>query len=671
MKNLLFTICLIITAGLYAQTTHTINTGGFYYNPSSLSINVGDSVIWINDGGNHDVNGDISSLTSQPYNNPVTFDSPATNIVGAIIFGYKFTVSGTYNYDCSVYGHASQGMVGSVIVNSQPPQTYVPDNNFEAYLEANGMGNGIANDDYVTTSNINTITSLDVSFKAISDLTGIEGFSALTYLYCDNNFLTSLDLSQNTSLIYLKCNSNQLTSLDMSQNTSLTTLYCQYNSLLILDMSQNTSLITLSCFFNQLTSLDVSQNTSLDYLTCYNNQLTSLDVSQNTFLYNLGCNDNLLTSLDVSQNNSLLSLGCSNNQLTTLNVNGANFLSSLTCYNNQLTSLDVSTNIYLTALNCPSNQLTSLDVSANVYLTTLLCSSNQLTSLDLRNGNNTNFSPGNPFIGVNSNLNCISVDNAAFSNANWSNSYFYSNNCEMFSSSDSTVCIGDAVTFTDLSTGIPTSWFWDFGDGNTSTLQNPTHSYASCGIYDVSLFVNNDSLTVTNFITVNTCGIQAASTPFFENFDNASFCPFGIQITSDDFDWTLNSGTTASTNTGPTDDITGGGDYIYIETSSPRGPGDSALLQLTNIDLSNLTNPQLRFFSHMYGVAIGELSVWVTDNSGIATQVFIKNGDQGNQWNEELVSLSNYTGVVQFTILGVVGGGAVQSYYGDIAIYNF
>ena len=116
MKNLLFTICLIINAGLYAQTTHTINTGGFYYNPSSLSINVGDSVIWINDGGNHDVNGDISSLTSQPYNNPVTFDSPATNIVGAIIFGYKFTVSGTYNYDCSVYGHASQGMVGVINV---------------------------------------------------------------------------------------------------------------------------------------------------------------------------------------------------------------------------------------------------------------------------------------------------------------------------------------------------------------------------------------------------------------------------------------------------------------------------------------------------------------------------------------------------------------------------
>jgi hypothetical protein len=44
-------------------------------------------------------------------------------------------------------------------------QTYVPDNNFEAYLEANGMGNGIPNDDYVNTANINTVTYLDVSLK--------------------------------------------------------------------------------------------------------------------------------------------------------------------------------------------------------------------------------------------------------------------------------------------------------------------------------------------------------------------------------------------------------------------------------------------------------------------------------------------------------------------------
>ena len=116
MKKILFLIFLFANAGINAQISHTIYTGGYYYAPSLLTIDVGDSVIWINDGGNHDVNGNISSINGQPYNNPETFDSPATNVVGAVIFAYKFTVSGTYNYDCSVYGHASQGMVGVIIV---------------------------------------------------------------------------------------------------------------------------------------------------------------------------------------------------------------------------------------------------------------------------------------------------------------------------------------------------------------------------------------------------------------------------------------------------------------------------------------------------------------------------------------------------------------------------
>ena len=116
MKKILFLIFLFANAGINAQISHTIYTGGYYYAPSLLTIDVGDSVIWINDGGNHDVNGNISSINGQPYNNPETFDSPATNVVGAVIFAYKFTVPGTYNYDCSVYGHASQGMVGIIIV---------------------------------------------------------------------------------------------------------------------------------------------------------------------------------------------------------------------------------------------------------------------------------------------------------------------------------------------------------------------------------------------------------------------------------------------------------------------------------------------------------------------------------------------------------------------------
>jgi PKD repeat protein len=62
------------------------------------------------------------------------------------------------------------------------------------------------------------------------------------------------------------------------------------------------------------------------------------------------------------------------------------------------------------------------------------------------------------------------------------------------------------VSFSDLSTNVPTAWLWDFGDGNGSTLQNPVHTYADAGVYTVSLTASNDfgsdTQTKSNFITV-------------------------------------------------------------------------------------------------------------------------------------------------------------------------
>jgi PKD repeat protein len=66
------------------------------------------------------------------------------------------------------------------------------------------------------------------------------------------------------------------------------------------------------------------------------------------------------------------------------------------------------------------------------------------------------------------------------------------------------------VTFSDSSTGNPTSWSWSFGDGQTSNAQNPVHTYATAGTYTVSLTAGNgtssDTSTLTNYITVNPAG---------------------------------------------------------------------------------------------------------------------------------------------------------------------
>jgi YD repeat-containing protein len=69
-----------------------------------------------------------------------------------------------------------------------------------------------------------------------------------------------------------------------------------------------------------------------------------------------------------------------------------------------------------------------------------------------------------------------------------------------------------AVSFTDASTPTPSSWLWDFGDGTTTTLRNPTHEYKSAGGYTVSLTVNGAGgpsvTTKGSYINVTACGNQ-------------------------------------------------------------------------------------------------------------------------------------------------------------------
>lgn len=53
---------------------------------------------------------------------------------------------------------------------------------------------------------------------------------------------------------------------------------------------------------------------------------------------------------------------------------------------------------------------------------------------------------------------------------------------------------GLVVSFTDESTGEPDSWLWDFGDGSTSTEQNPIHQYTTCGSFNVTLTISRTDI---------------------------------------------------------------------------------------------------------------------------------------------------------------------------------
>ena len=340
--------------------------------------------------------------------------------------------------------------------------TAIPDSNFEQALIDLGIDTNPTIDGQVPTADIEGLTFLDVNSKNITDLTGIEGFISLTDLFCKNNELTSLNVTNNTALTQLICENNQLTSLDLSNNIVLDELQCQFNLFTSLDFSNNIDLGYLICSDNQLTNLDVSQNIALSVLICENNQLSNLDVTNNNALSLLNCGQNLLTNLDVSENNVLTFLDCSDNPFTSIDVSANLALQALYCKNNQLTSIDVTNNPALTELRFAENQLTSLDVSANpalfvldcsdnlftsidvsanIALQTLYCKNNQLTGLldlsnytaltgldcrvnkieilNIKNGNNINVTQF--LASTNPDLYCIVVDDIDYSTTNWTN----------------------------------------------------------------------------------------------------------------------------------------------------------------------------------------------------------------------------------------------------------
>ena len=75
-----------------------------------------------------------------------------------------------------------------------------------------------------------------------------------------------------------------------------------------------------------------------------------------------------------------------------------------------------------------------------------------------------------------------------------------------FTASSANVNLWDTIHFYDLSTQLPTTWHWDFGDGTTDSVQNPSHIYQDTGTYTVVLIASNnnysDTITKTNYIHV-------------------------------------------------------------------------------------------------------------------------------------------------------------------------
>ena len=266
-------------------------------------------------------------------------------------------------------------------------ETYVPDDNFEAFLEANGMGNGIPNDDYVTTSNISTVTSLDISSSMIADITGIEDFTALEVLDFSNNGVGNFDLSNNIALKELYCATNGMSSINVAANVNLEVLNCSDNSNTTIDISTNIKLKELNISTNGTTSLNLGSVSTLEIINASNNNLTTLDLTNLSNLTDLNCDTNYtLDVTDFSPLTSLVNLNFSNTNLRSLNLSSNTLLETLT--------IDFMSGFYL-------------DLSSNTALTSISANSSDLNSLNIKNGNNANITS---FDARFNQFTCISVD---------------------------------------------------------------------------------------------------------------------------------------------------------------------------------------------------------------------------------------------------------------------
>ncbi|WP_298222649.1 leucine-rich repeat domain-containing protein [Flavobacterium sp.] len=311
-----------------------------------------------------------------------------------------------------------------LIINN-PNNVYIPDANFKARIIAFGVDTNFDNEIQVTEAAAYS-GELNVSYALIANLTGIEAFTNLTVLRCNNNNLSSFSVNGLTSLTYLDCSYNQLTTLNLVNFPNLKFLYCSNNLLTALDITAFPQLEELNCSLNQLTSLNVAplsilkklvcnfnsihtlslndlpnfeyleyeynQSTSITfsnvpnmkYLDCsLNFYITNLDLSALPLLEHLDCRYNSLSALNMTGLSSLNYLDCSVNQFTTIDISGLNNLATFYAYNNYFATIDLTNHPSLLSVSIDNNQLTTLDFTGSNNVTSISCNNNLLTSLNI------------------------------------------------------------------------------------------------------------------------------------------------------------------------------------------------------------------------------------------------------------------------------------------------
>jgi len=257
--------------------------------------------------------------------------------------------------------------------------TFVPDDGLENRLQQLGLDSGPL-DDLVLTANINTLEDFSPGNFTITDITGLQDFIALTDLTLNDEIADLSPIEGLVNLEDLSISDATATSLNLSELVNLTFISLRrLSNITSVNLSSNVNLTEVVLEDSGFTSVILSNNPLVESLDILDTQISTLDLSSCTALRSFNIvRNSLLQNIDFTQNTAI--------EFFTVDENDV------------LTSLDFS--------NSPS--ITSVDINDNPML----------TFIDIKNGNNTAI--GQTFkVKDNDALNCVQVDDAAWSWINW------------------------------------------------------------------------------------------------------------------------------------------------------------------------------------------------------------------------------------------------------------
>ena len=177
-------------------------------------------------------------------------------------------------------------------------------------------------------------------------------------------------------------------------------------------------------------------------------------------------------------------------------------------------------------------------------------------------------------------------------------------------------------------------------------------STASAWSFGAKTLLAGDTDPTNDELLISLVSDPGSILPLTDGFE--SYSPPSTIFTSglsnlggDDLDFRVQNGPTVSGGTGPTAGAGGGGNYIYIESSSPAAAGDVAVLSAGCIDLISGLSPRLVYAYHMYGDGIGSLLVTAVRGGQVDTLSLLSGQQQASNaapWEYDTVDLSAYLG---------------------------